>query len=105
VEKIMNVVLWALDLSLCGSLVWLATQTILTRSLFKAIVMYIAFGLLMALVWARLEAPDVALAEAAIGVGLTGALLLTTMAALTESRAPRQDSAEQSPRSSAREPH
>jgi uncharacterized MnhB-related membrane protein len=30
----------------------------------------------MALAWARLGAPDIALAEAAIGAGLTGALLL-----------------------------
>jgi multisubunit Na+/H+ antiporter MnhB subunit len=33
-------------------------------------------GLLVALSWVRLGAPDVALAEAAIGAGLTGALLL-----------------------------
>ncbi len=30
----------------------------------------------MALIWARLRAPDIALAEASIGSGLTGALLL-----------------------------
>ena len=33
-----------------------------------------AFGLVLAVVWGRLLAPDVALAEAAIGAGLTGAL-------------------------------
>jgi uncharacterized MnhB-related membrane protein len=37
------------------------------------------FGLLMALTWVRLDAPDIALAEAAIGAGLTGALLLDTI--------------------------
>jgi uncharacterized MnhB-related membrane protein len=36
----------------------------------------------MALAWARLDAPDIALAEAAIGAGLTGALLLTALARL-----------------------
>ena len=30
-----------------------------------------AFGLVLSLVWLRLQAPDVALAEAAIGAGLT----------------------------------
>jgi multisubunit Na+/H+ antiporter MnhB subunit len=35
-----------------------------------------AFGLVLAVAWGRLLAPDVALAEAAIGAGLTGALLL-----------------------------
>jgi len=50
--------------------------------LFKAIVFFIAFGLLMALTWVRLEAPDVALAEATIGAGLTGALLLSALTKL-----------------------
>jgi len=36
----------------------------------------------MALSWVRLDAPDVALAEAAIGAGLTGALLLAALARL-----------------------
>jgi uncharacterized MnhB-related membrane protein len=38
----------------------------------------------MALAWVRLAAPDVALAEAAIGAGLTGALLMAALARLRE---------------------
>jgi multisubunit Na+/H+ antiporter MnhB subunit len=41
-----------------------------------AMALFVAFGLVVALVWARLGAPDLALAEAAIGAGLTGVLLL-----------------------------
>jgi uncharacterized MnhB-related membrane protein len=44
--------------------------------MFKSVVLLIAFGLLTALAWVRLAAPDIALAEAAIGAGITGALLL-----------------------------
>ena len=33
----------------------------------------------MALAWVRLSAPDVALAEAALGSGVTGALLLAAL--------------------------
>ncbi|WP_201557673.1 hydrogenase subunit MbhD domain-containing protein [Psychrobacter sp. 72-O-c] len=55
----------------------LAWGALSSAKLFKAIVLFIAFGLMMALAWVRLNAPDVALAEAAIGAGLTGALLLT----------------------------
>ena len=69
--------------SLLGfSLLWLAWQALSSPDLFRAIVLFIAFGLLMALVWIRLDAVDVALAEAAIGSGLTGALLLVTLARL-----------------------
>lgn len=42
----------------------------------RAVMLFIAFGLWLSLVWARLHAPDVALAEAAIGAGLGGALML-----------------------------
>jgi multisubunit Na+/H+ antiporter MnhB subunit len=47
-------------------------------ALFTSVVLYIAFGLLLSLVWVRLGAPDIAIAEAAIGAGVTGALLLDT---------------------------
>lgn len=63
-------------------LLWLAWRALSCTDLFKGIVLFIAFGLLMALAWVRLDAPDVALAEAAIGAGLTGALLLAALAKL-----------------------
>lgn len=56
-----------------------AVGALASRELFRAIVMFIVFGLLMALAWVRLQAPDIALAEAAIGAGLTGVLLLDTL--------------------------
>ena len=50
--------------------------------MYKRQVLFIAFGLLMALAWMRLRAPDIALAEAAVGSGITGALLLSGLARL-----------------------
>lgn len=64
------------------TLVWLAWLTLSSEDLFKSIVLFITFGLVLALTWIRLEAPDVALAEAAIGAGITGALLLGALARL-----------------------
>ncbi|NYS26102.1 DUF4040 domain-containing protein [Rhodobacteraceae bacterium 2376] len=68
-----------LDLLLGLAVVALAAAVLTVRDLFAAIVLFIVFGLLSALAWVRLAAPDVALAEAAIGTGLTGALLLKTL--------------------------
>lgn len=76
-------VLLLFDVVLGVTLVWLAWQTLSSLDLFRAIVLFIAFGLLMALAWVRLDAPDVALAEATIGAGLTGALLLSALAQLS----------------------
>ena len=67
-----------LDMLLVAVLLWLAWAALASRDLFRGIVLFIAFGLVLAMSWARLGAPDVALAEAAIGAGLTGALLLAT---------------------------
>jgi energy-converting hydrogenase B subunit D len=77
------------DLFLALALVWLAWRVLASPDLFKAVVLFIVFGLLMALAWARLDAPDIALAEAAIGAGLTGALLLDTVGQITSRRIER----------------
>jgi len=72
----------AFDALLAVALVWLAWRVMATPRLFEAVVLFVAFGLLMSLCWMRLGAPDVALAEAAIGAGLTGALLMSSLARL-----------------------
>ncbi len=69
----------ALDALLLSILIGLAWGVIESRDLRRAVVLFIAFGLVLALVWARLAAPDVALAEAAIGAGLSGALLIAAL--------------------------
>ncbi len=74
------------DIILCLTLVWLAWHVLTSQDLFKAVVLFISFGLLMALGWVRLQAPDVALAEAAIGSGLTGALFLSALRRMASSR-------------------
>jgi len=76
----MTVLQWVLDSTLVIALLWLAWRALSSPDLFTAIVLFIAFGLMMALAWVRLHAPDIALAEAAIGAGLTGALLLAALA-------------------------
>lgn len=67
------------DLLLALAIVALAVAALTIRDLFAAVVLFVIFGMLSALAWVRLSAPDVALAEAAIGTGLTGALILKTL--------------------------
>ena len=43
-------------------------------SMMTAVIVFIIYGLLLSLVWVRLDAIDVALTEAAIGSGVTGML-------------------------------
>lgn len=71
-----------LDLLLAGSMVALGWAALRARDPFAMVVFFIVLGLLAALAWVRLGAPDVALAEAAVGAGVTGALMLRTVAHL-----------------------
>lgn len=82
----MDIMQWLFDIVLGLSLLSLAWLALTSEYLFKAIVLFIVFGLLMALTWVRLNAPDVALAEGIIGAGLTGALLLAALDRLREAR-------------------
>ena len=72
----------AVDGVLALMLLWLAWRALSSPDLFRAVVLFIAFGLVLSLVWVRLEAADIALAEAALGAGVTGALLLGALASL-----------------------
>jgi len=83
----MNVLLWLIfDATLALLVLGLGWLVIRSRDLKRAVVLFIAFGLLLSLIWARLAAPDLALAEAAIGAGLTGALLLTALRRRADSK-------------------
>jgi multisubunit Na+/H+ antiporter MnhB subunit len=71
----MNVMPWA-GTALTVLLVALAVWVIVVRSTFAAVVGFVAYGIMLSLVWMRLHAPDIALTEVAIGSGLTGVLML-----------------------------
>jgi len=66
----------ALNAGLALLILALAIWTVLARDTFAATVGFVAYGLLLTLVWMQLHGIDVALTEAAIGGGLTGALLI-----------------------------
>ena len=81
----------ALDLLLMFGCLVLAWMSIFSASLFRCIVFFVCLGLLITIVWGRMGAYDVAIAEAAIGAGITGSILL---AALNRIRARRQSEQE-----------
>lgn len=78
---------FAPDLLLALLMLALAVWTIAARDTFAAVVGFVAYGLLLALIWVRLGAVDVALTEAAIGGGLTGALLIAAAGRLRSTEA------------------
>lgn len=50
-----------------------------SRDLLVSITIYMAFSLIMAIVWLILESPDLAITEAAVGAGVTSILFFVTL--------------------------
>ena len=50
-----------------------------SRNLLISVVIYMAFSLIMAIIWLILESPDLAITEAAVGAGVTSILFFVTL--------------------------
>jgi len=100
-ENLLNLNGIVFDGLLALGLLVLAGTLLRSPDLFKAIVLFISFGLIMSLAWVRLKAVDIALAEAAIGAGLTGALFLSALSRIQ--RGSRKDDAKADRRPSSEE--
>jgi multisubunit Na+/H+ antiporter MnhB subunit len=70
---------YLIDALLAVSLILLAMITLRQRTPGEAVVQLMIFGLLLSLSWLRIRAADLSLTEAAIGPGVTGALLLAAL--------------------------
>ncbi len=68
-----------LDLILAVGALILALLSLSAARIFTCVVLFICLGLLVTIIWVRLDAWDVAIAEVAIGAGLTGAMLLSAV--------------------------
>jgi multisubunit Na+/H+ antiporter MnhB subunit len=77
----------AFDLALCVLILGAAGLAVFGRDLFGSIVFFIVYGVLIALAWISLGAVDVSLAEAAIGAGVTGVLLIGAWQGIRDSGA------------------
>ena len=75
--------IWALDIILLYFLVILSIIVVFTKDLLAATVIFSIYGLVTAIVFAQLNAPDVALTEAAVGAGITTLLFIVTIAKTT----------------------
>ncbi len=49
------------------------------RDLLSAVILFSSFGLIMAIVWQQLGAPDVAMVEAALGTGVAALLMIAAI--------------------------
>ena len=56
-----------------------AVSAVLCRRLLNTVIVYMAFSLIMAVLWSLLQSPDLAVTEAAVGAGISGILFFLTL--------------------------
>ena len=56
-----------------------AVAVSLTRDLLSAVIVFMIQGLAMSVVWILLQAPDLAITEAAVGTGISTVLMLAAL--------------------------
>lgn len=66
-------------ISLLIILVICAAATSLTKNLLAAVIIFMTYSVVMSIVWALLEAPDLAVTEAAVGAGISSVLFFITL--------------------------
>ena len=77
-----------LDALLAAGVLVTAVVALWHRDRAASVTVFLGFGVLLTALWARLGAPDVALAEAALAAGVTGALMATVVAGRTRRATP-----------------
>lgn len=60
-------------------LIFCAIAVATTKNLLSSVVIFSSYSLVMAIIWQQLNAPDIAMTEAAIGAGVTTLLLIVVI--------------------------
>ena len=65
--------------TLLGALILCAIITAISKKLLVTIIVFMAYSLMMSIIWVLLETPDLAITEAAVGAGITSVLFFVTL--------------------------
>jgi len=68
-----------------------ALATCLSRNLLTSVVIFMAYSLLMSILWILLQSPDLAITEAAVGAGVTSVLFFITLKKIHAIRGDEED--------------
>lgn len=64
---------------LLAGLVICAAAAPLCKRLLATVIVYLAFSVILAVLWSMLHSPDLAITEAAVGTGISGILFFLTL--------------------------
>ncbi len=72
------------EVLLMGFLIACALTAVMSRSVITTILTYMGFSIVMSVVWLLLQAPDLAITEAAVGAGISSVLYFLTLRKIHE---------------------
>jgi len=84
-----------LEMILLTFLVVCALAVALSKNLLTTIVIFMAYSVIMSIIWMILESPDLAITEAAVGAGVTGVLFYITLKKIHAMKGEEDDEAEE----------
>jgi len=84
-----------IELTLLGLIVICGIATCVSHNLMVSLIIFMAYSVLMSIVWALLKAPDLAVTEASVGAGISGILMFITLKKLRDIRKNGQDPAKE----------
>lgn len=79
------------EVFLLGLLVVCGISACVTKNLLSSLIIFMAYSVIMSIVWALLEAPDLAVTEAAVGAGISSILLFLTLRKLNDMKKKEKD--------------
>ncbi len=68
-----------LNWMLLGFLIVCAIAVSFSKNLLNSVLIFMSYSVVMAIIWALLESPDLAITEAAVGAGVTSILFFVTL--------------------------
>ncbi len=86
---------------LLGILIVCAVAVTFSKNLLNSVLIFMAYSLVMSIIWMLLESPDLAITEAAVGAGVTSILFFATLKKIQgmlknpENGSPREDDEEE----------
>ena len=67
------------ELLLLALLVVCGIAACASKNLMVSLIIFMAYSIIMSIVWGLLKAPDLAVTEAAVGAGISGVLMFVTL--------------------------
>ena len=84
-----------LEIILLSFLVVCAISVALSKNLLTSIVIFMAYSVIMSIIWMTLESPDLAITEAAVGAGVTSVLFYITLKKIHAMKGEEDDETEE----------